>query len=159
VMYTDTISISGNGTYSTTDAAGDNPGGWLPTGAGSFFWSASYSGDGNNNPYTSPASEEPVTVEKVPFTLQKWPTTVYDSHGNIVAIADGNPGTITLGTTIHDTTAPSGLPGLPQTGTVEYDFYNVPDPVYGVDVPIDTLQVTINGDGSVPNDHDLTPMP
>jgi hypothetical protein len=42
VVDTETVSVNGNGTYST-------PVGFLPVIAGTYAWSASYSGDGNNN--------------------------------------------------------------------------------------------------------------
>ena len=45
-VYSDTVTVSANGTYST--AAGNNPGGYLPTVAGTYQWVASYSGNGNN---------------------------------------------------------------------------------------------------------------
>src|SRR5262249_61761831 len=42
-VYTDTVTVSGNGTYDTS--TGTNPGGYLPTVTGTYLWSASYSGD------------------------------------------------------------------------------------------------------------------
>ena len=43
VVDTETITVSGNGAYST-------PNGYLPTAAGSYQWIASYGGDSDNNP-------------------------------------------------------------------------------------------------------------
>ena len=45
-LYTDVVTVNGAGNYST--AAGTNPGGYLPTGTGTYLWSATYSGDSNN---------------------------------------------------------------------------------------------------------------
>ena len=42
VVDTETVAVSGNGTYST-------PTGFLPFALGTYLWSATYSGDGNNN--------------------------------------------------------------------------------------------------------------
>jgi len=47
LVYTDIVTVSGNGTYST--ASGNNPGGFLPTVTGTYTWSALYSGDSNNS--------------------------------------------------------------------------------------------------------------
>jgi hypothetical protein len=46
VVYTDHVTVHGDGTYST--AAGNNLGGYGPTIAGAYQWAASYSGDTNN---------------------------------------------------------------------------------------------------------------
>src|SRR5207237_1881366 len=59
-VYSDSVTISGNGTYST--AAGTNPGGYLPTQTGTYQWVAIYGGDVNNNSVTSPFGAEPWTV-------------------------------------------------------------------------------------------------
>ena len=50
-VYSDTVTVSGNGTYTT--ASGTNPGGYVPTVAGTYEWVAVYSGDRNNNGVTS----------------------------------------------------------------------------------------------------------
>lgn len=56
-LYTDVVTISGNGTYTTS--TGNNPGGFLPTVGGTYQWLANYSGDTNNNSFTSRFSSEP----------------------------------------------------------------------------------------------------
>ena len=45
-----------NGTHTT--AAGDNPGGFTPTTAGTYQWAASYSGDSNNTKATASAETQ-----------------------------------------------------------------------------------------------------
>jgi hypothetical protein len=52
---TETVTVSGNGTYST-------PTGYLPAVVGTYQWVATYSGDSNNNTVTSPMGSEPVVV-------------------------------------------------------------------------------------------------
>ena len=57
-VFTKVITVtSGNGTYATTTG---------PTASvvGTWHWTASYSGDANNNVATSPCTAEPVTVTK-----------------------------------------------------------------------------------------------
>ncbi len=59
-VYSDTVTISGNGTYTT--AAGTHPGGYVPTAAGTYQWVAVYSGDANNNGVAGPFGSEPESV-------------------------------------------------------------------------------------------------
>jgi hypothetical protein len=59
VVYTDTVTVTGNGTYNTS--MGTSAGSAVPTLAGTYQWVATYSGDGNNNsigtnPGTTPES-------------------------------------------------------------------------------------------------------
>jgi hypothetical protein len=71
-VYTDVVTVSGNGTYTTS--TGTNPGGYLPTVAGTYHWAVTYSGDGNNNSASSPASAEPETANNPPPVSQITPT-------------------------------------------------------------------------------------
>jgi hypothetical protein len=63
--YSDTVTVNGNGTYTT--ANGNNPGGFslLTSGgaSGTYVWHVSYSGDGNNSAETaSPEQTSPTPV-------------------------------------------------------------------------------------------------
>jgi hypothetical protein len=60
VVYTDVLTVAGNGTYDTS--TGTNPGGFLPLVAGDYLWTASYSGDANNNQATDNGQNETQTV-------------------------------------------------------------------------------------------------
>src|SRR5262249_32444887 len=71
-VYTDTVTVSGNGTYTT--ATGTNPGGYLPTTPGTYQWVVTYSGDGNNNSVTSPSGTEPETATNPTPVSQITPT-------------------------------------------------------------------------------------
>jgi hypothetical protein len=53
--YTETATVSGNGPYSTVQGFAANT-------AGTWHWSAAYSGDANNNAVHSQMAEEPVTI-------------------------------------------------------------------------------------------------
>ncbi len=55
VVNTETVTVNGNGTYST-------PNGYLPTTAGTYQWVVTYSGDSNNNSVSSSKGSEPETV-------------------------------------------------------------------------------------------------
>src|SRR5262249_56386825 len=81
-VYTNVVTVNGNGTYDTS--TGTNPGGFVPTTVGTYEWVASYSGDANNNPVTSPLGDEPETV--IPTTPMI--TTVASlTGGNVVGSA------------------------------------------------------------------------
>jgi hypothetical protein len=58
VVDTETVTVNGNGTYTT-------PHGFVPTVAGTFQWVAAYSGDDNNAAVSSPFGSEP--QKAVPF--------------------------------------------------------------------------------------------
>ena len=51
----ETANVAGNSTYAT-------PTGFIPSQAGTYWWTASYSGDTNNNPAVSNCGDESVTV-------------------------------------------------------------------------------------------------
>ena len=59
-IYSDTVTIIGDATYST--ASGNNPGGYLPSATGIYQWLAVYSGDPNNPRTTSTFGSEPEDV-------------------------------------------------------------------------------------------------
>jgi hypothetical protein len=60
LVYTDAVTITANGTYTTS--MGSNPGGYMPTVAGTYQWVAVYGGDSNNTSVTSPEGSEPEVV-------------------------------------------------------------------------------------------------
>ncbi len=59
-VYADTVTVNGNGTYSTS--MGNNPGGYAATNTGTYQWLAVYSGDGNNSRASDSFGCEPETV-------------------------------------------------------------------------------------------------
>src|SRR5205823_7316790 len=61
-VYTDVVTVSGNGSYNTS--TGTNPGGYLPTVTGTYLWSAGYSGDSNNNSVSDNGQNENEAVTK-----------------------------------------------------------------------------------------------
>ena len=123
---TETVSVSGNGTYST-------PTGFtLPTSGRvccTYQWDASYSGDSNNNPASE--TDNPngrVGVEPASASLSTTPS----------------PTSVTLGLTsspLMDKAVLSG--GYSPTGTITFTLY-----LNGALTPVDTETVTVSGDGT-----------
>ena len=106
-VYTDVVTVSGNGTYTTSQ--GNNPGGFVPTAVGTYQWVASYSGDPNNSMVTSPFGSEPETVG-TNITISG--TKYLDVTGNGFS-ADDTPQS---GVTINLYMETNGTSGLQNTG-------------------------------------------
>jgi uncharacterized repeat protein (TIGR01451 family) len=101
VLDTETVgSVSANGSYST-------PSGFQIENAGTYYWVASFSGDANNNAFTSGCNDEPVAV--VP-NAPNIATKLSKSTGND-------------GVTVHDSTTLSGATAS-AGGTVTYSVYS-----------------------------------
>ncbi|MFN2560230.1 MAG: hypothetical protein ABR571_02885, partial [Jatrophihabitans sp.] len=101
VIFTSTVPLVG-GTTATSDA-------FTPTTAGSYFWTAAYSGDANNLAFTAPcgaANETSVLAKRTTGV-----TTVATSA--------------TVGGSISDTATVTG--GLNPTGTVTFNLYGPSD--------------------------------
>jgi hypothetical protein len=134
-VYTDTVTVSGNGTYTT--ATGNKPGGWtLPsdgsTVAGTYTWHAHYSGDGNN----SADDDQGGADEQV---------TVTPASPSVVTLASPT-GTIALGIgtqTLNDSATLSGgyFPGGSIIFTLDFNDGSNTTQVY-------TDTVTVSGNGT-----------
>jgi predicted outer membrane repeat protein len=81
-VYTDHVTVSGNGTYTT--AAGDNPGGYTPTAAGTYQWTATYNGDGNNDT-ASESGEQQTALYGFGGFMPKMTKETYKAGSTIVA--------------------------------------------------------------------------
>ena len=100
-LFTDAdVSLSGGAATSSS---------YTTTAVGTDYWVAAYSGDGNNNPTSSTAGAEPVTVG-----------TASPSIGTTVS-----SGSVTVGGATSDTATVSG--GYDPTGTVTFNLYNNPN--------------------------------
>ena len=124
VVDTETVTVNGNGTYST-------PTGFtLPTtgtAAGTYQWNATYSGDGNNNAFSDTGSpSEQVVVSQASPTLTTTP----------------NPTTATAGSgaTLKDSAVLSG--GAAPTGTITFLL------VHAGSTVVDTETVAVSGNGT-----------
>ena len=117
---TETVTVSGNGTYTT-------PTGYtLPTSGtvtGTYQWDASYSGDSNNNP----VSDNNNANEQVTVSPASTSTTVTSSPPSPSVYGQ----TVTFLATVKNTTSGSGI--VP-TGSVQFLIDGTP---YGSPVPLD----------------------
>jgi hypothetical protein len=122
-VYTDTVTINGNGIYTTS--MGSNPGGYDATTTGTYEWVAIYNGDSNNNGATSCFGSEPTTVNpSLSFT-----GTVYCDMNVDGTLDNGDQGlagiTVTLTyTPANGTTATSITTTTNSSGV--YTFAGVP---------------------------------
>jgi len=132
LVYTDHVPVNGNGTYTTSELDGDNPGGFLPTAAGTYQWVVSYSGDENNKPVTSTQGQEPETVTPAS-----------------PAITTTTGGTVRAGRgVLTDSATLSG--GFNPTGTITFALF-------GPTGVVDVEQVAVNGNGTYSTPHGFAP--
>ncbi len=128
VVDTETVAVSGNGTYTT-------PTGFtLPTSgtvAGTYQWDATYSGDGNNNAVSDAnAADEQVTVNAATPTITTTP----------------NPTVAIEGTTLQDAADLAG--GYGPTGSITFSLYAPGvDPRVGPAAYSETV-AGVSGDGT-----------
>ncbi len=128
VVYTNVVTVTANGTYTT--AQGTNPGGFVPTVAGTYQWMASYSGDDNNHPDASFLGDEPQTVDKASPTITTSP----------------NPSTALQGGTLQDVAILAG--GFNPTGSITFRLYAPGvDPTVGPAAYTETV-TGVNGNGA-----------
>ena len=113
-IHTETVSVSGNETYSTST-------GFTSTSAGSYKWTAFYSGDQNH---------KPAVISEIPQTVTKFTP---------IITAAVDPATYIASSALSGAYNP--------IGTVTYALYNSLD---GSGAPIKTETVAITG-GTIPN--------
>jgi hypothetical protein len=134
VVDAETVSVSGNGTYTT-------PHGYLPSGSGTltgtYQWVASYSGDSNNSPAASNLGDEPESVVPSP-------------SGPALTTTPGGAVVLGSGTALTDSATLSG--GFQPTGTITFKLY-APN---GTTV-VDTEVATVNGNGTYSTPHGYVP--
>jgi hypothetical protein len=100
-VYTDVVTVSGNGTYHTA-TQGNNSGGYAAQVTGTYQWVATYtSGDSNNNNAASNLGDEPVVISTgaLPRTIGYWKNheTSTDSGGYFLAPDGTHITSVTLG--------------------------------------------------------------
>jgi len=125
-VYTDVVTVNGNGTYSTA-TMGTNSGGYMPTMTGVYQWVAVYSGDGVNPSITSAFGEEPERVgQQSPTVLVTVPSVTAVTLGMPAVLkdtADLEQGVNPTGTITWDLLGPDGTTVLDHE-TVNVDHGN-----------------------------------
>jgi hypothetical protein len=105
-VYSDTITVTRNGTY--TLASGNHPGGYQPTGAGAYTWVVAYSGDSKNNavsvtgtqtvnlasPKLTVSPGGPIQIGSGPMTASATLTGGFNPGGSILFTLTAPNGTI-----------------------------------------------------------------
>jgi hypothetical protein len=105
-VYSDSLSVSGTGIYTT--AFGANPGGYLPAATGTYQWLAVYSGDDTDTSSGTAFGSDPQTV----------------TAGTPSIGTNSQPGTASAGSPLTDKATITG--GFNPTGTVTFDLYSSP---------------------------------
>jgi hypothetical protein len=131
--YSQTVAVSGNGSYSTTNKVSANM-------AGTWSWTAVYSGDAGNKGTSSACGKETVEVTKAAPSFSTTPS------------AGGTVGTVDL----NDSAMVSGGYGTP-TGTVTFNLYS-PSQACGVGTPAFSQTVPVDAGGYAVTDH-TSPAP
>jgi len=117
-----TTTVHGDGDYTSPSTT--------PSGAGSYVWVASYSGDSNNVGLSNGCAETTETVTVGPTTPALTTT--------------ATPSTVTIGQPVADVAHLSG--GLNPTGTITFNLYG-PTPTDCTGTPVASVTTTVNGDG------------
>jgi hypothetical protein len=132
-VFDKSVTVGGNGGY-TSPA-------FTPAQAGTYYWTASYSGDTANNPAGTTCGADSVTISQL-------------SPG--ITTAPSSTGTGTAGsTTVKDTATLSG--GFSPIGTITFTLYG-PSPQPNCSAaPVDTETASVTGNGSYTTPAGFTP--
>jgi hypothetical protein len=149
---TETVRVSGNGTYTT-------PAGYtLPAaGTGTYQWDVTFSGDANNNP----ASDNNDPTEQVTVNLASLasPTLVSTPSPASTTLPGGDPlfGGPPVTTILMDSAVLSG--GNAETGTITFTLYQLGIVPGGFLVDTETVPVSGNGTYTTPTGFSLANAP
>ena len=106
-LFTSTIDVAGNGNYDSAS--------YEPTGVGTYYWTAAYSGDAKNNPKSATCASvgQNVTITKAPQTIAfgTLPHVVVSGSGNVTATGGGSNNAVTFSTNTPSicSVSPAGL--------------------------------------------------
>ena len=115
------VAVAGNGSYASPSVTVAQ--------AGTYWWTASYSGDANNNPATTSCGDESVTISKASPVIG---TT--SSFGQV-------PGDL-----MTDSATVTG--GVSPTGTIEFKLYGPSATALCSGTPVSDQEVAVAGNGS-----------
>jgi hypothetical protein len=102
-VYTESVTVSGNGPYGTSP-------GFTTVVAGTYRWTAAYSGDSTNNPASSGCQEEQVVVTKAEPSIDTLLSVGNGPASKSLSVAPGT--TVTDTATISNAYQPSGAVGF-----------------------------------------------
>ena len=147
-VYSDTVTVTGNGLSSTTN--GNNPGGYLPTVAGTYQWIAVYSGDANNNAAFDNGIGESEVVSPASPTIV---TNAAFSSSNVVGSSISDSATLSgafsgTGTITFTVTAPDGTTSVAGTANVNGNGTYNSTAITTTEVGIYTFHASYSGDGN-----------
>ena len=136
VVYTNVVTVTGNGTYSTN--SGTNPGGYSPAVTGTFHWTATYSGDSNNNGAPDNGQNEDQVVIALPpnptLANSNFETGPFDFPGTVTGwVVNGKVGDNTQGFTSASHSAALTAGGNTQGDMLSQNFTTVIGQLYAVD--------------------------
>ena len=130
-VFTSTVNVNGNGDYGS--------GNFTPTTAGSYYWTASYSGDVNNLPSSGSCGDEGETS-----TLVKRTTGIVTAATNAA-----------IGDAVHDIATLSGATAN-AGGTITFNLYGPSDTPDCSGNAVFTATVNVSGNGNY-NSGNFTP--
>ena len=122
-VFTSTVTVSGNGSYSSAT--------FTPSAVGTYRWTVAYSGDANNAATSVACGTSGQSVAMAKAT----PTTT----------ASAAPGSAVIGNAIHDNATLSG--GVNPAGTLTFRLFG-PGDATCASAPVFTGTVTVSGNGS-----------
>src|SRR5262249_13634869 len=124
-LFTSTITVSGNGNYTS--------GSYTPLGAGHYTWQVFYSGDANNNQFTAPCDPQPEEFIVTPA-----------SPAVSTSVTNANLTLASNLSTAYDTATLTGGFGTP-TGSITFNVFQSSSVCTGTIVFTSTVQVNGNG--------------
>src|SRR5207248_1719659 len=128
------VAVNANGTIPNSASVTFNK-------AGTYYWQASYGGDGNNVAVKSPCTSETITIGKASPTVA---TTLSATS-------------VPVGGAIHDSSAFTGA--VTPTGTVTYSIFNentCTTPATAAQISGQPAAVTVNANGTIPDSATVT---
>jgi len=140
----ETVTVTGNGTYTT-------PTGATPAQAGTYSWTAAYTGDANNTPAATACGTDTVTITKATPAITQAPSPRLSQDCSL----GGDPSC----TPTSDTATLSG--GDNPTGTITFQLYwttggsNLTPDCSGTPVTTETITVTGDGACTTPTAYDI----
>ena len=138
-VYSDTVTITGDGTYTTSQ--GNHPGGYVPTAVGTYQWVAVYSGDAKNSGATSPFGSEPECVTAMSSTITG--SKYLDLTGNGFSSDDTGLGGVTIN--LYTTIGGKAVATATTASDGSYAFNNLAAGTYYVQESVPTGYIQTGG--------------